>query len=445
VINPVRIKNLNQKPYTGGAVVYWMSRDQRVHENWALLAAQEKALQYRVPLVIVFNLVPEFLSAGAKHFHFMLHGLMQVERELTEKNINFHLLFGEPKKSIPGFIADEDIGMLFTDFDPLRLKTQWRQDVAAQLDIPMLVVDTHNIIPVWQASDKQEYAAYTIRPKIHKKLDAFLDAFPALKSHPFGKVERRVDWETVFSRLKLTPELLLPFESGEQAAKNVLHQFIDEKLQSYDEERNNPLKNALSNLSPYLHFGQISAQHVALQVQSAAVEPQYKESFLEELIVRRELSDNFCYYNPNYDTFEAFPNWSRQTLNDHQNDPRDYIYSYDEFENAETHDELWNAAQKQMCITGKMHGYMRMYWAKKILEWTPLPREALDIAIQLNDTYSLDGRDPNGYTGVAWSIGGVHDRAWFQRPIFGKVRFMSENGCRKKFDVDEYIRRVNLL
>ena len=160
---------------------------------------------------------------------------------------------------------------------------------------------------------------------------------------------------------------------------------------------------------------------------------------MEQCIIRRELSDNFCYYNKQYDNFNGFPQWAKKSLNDHRNDPREYIYSYDEYENCATHDNLWNAAQMEMKIKGKMHGYMRMYWAKKILEWSDEPESALQIAIDLNDKYSLDGRDPNGYTGIAWSIGGVHDRPWFERPVFGKVRYMNFNGCKRKFDVDSYI------
>ena len=168
-----------------------------------------------------------------------------------------------------------------------------------------------------------------------------------------------------------------------------------------------------------------------------------KDAFLEEMIIRRELSDNFCEYEPEYDQFEGFHAWSQKTLNEHRNDEREYIYPLGQFEAAETHDDLWNAAQNEMKITGKMHGYMRMYWAKKILEWTPSPEIAQQIAIDLNDKYELDGRDPNGYTGIAWSIGGIHDRAWFERPIFGKIRYMNYNGCKSKFDVMKYIEMHN--
>ena len=166
---------------------------------------------------------------------------------------------------------------------------------------------------------------------------------------------------------------------------------------------------------------------------------------LEELVVRRELSDNFCYYNDRYDSVEGFPDCAIQTLRNHREDRRPYAYSLSQLEGAGTHDELWNAAQMEMVKKGKMHGYMRMYWAKKILEWTGSPEEAFEIALYLNNRYELDGRDPNGYAGCAWSIGGVHDRAWFERPLFGKIRYMSYNGCKSKFNVNDYIRQIKHL
>jgi deoxyribodipyrimidine photo-lyase len=209
--------------------------------------------------------------------------------------------------------------------------------------------------------------------------------------------------------------------------------------------RNDPAKDGQSNLSPYMHFGHISAQRIALDVSMSDINKESREAFLEELIVRRELSDNFCFYNAHYDNFDGFPEWGKKTLNAHRKDKREYLYNIKQFENAETHDDLWNAAQIQMLKTGKMHGYMRMYWAKKILEWTESPEKAMEIAIYLNDRYELDGRDPNGYTGIAWSIGGLHDRAWNERPVFGKIRYMSYNGCKTKFDVIKYIEYVKSL
>jgi deoxyribodipyrimidine photo-lyase len=234
-------------------------------------------------------------------------------------------------------------------------------------------------------------------------------------------------------------------KAGADSAMDTLGSFLEERLSSYAVGRNDPNAHAQSGLSPYLHFGQISAQRVALEAQRFDGHVASQEAFLEELIVRRELSDNFCFYNANYDSLAAFPAWARSSFNQHRQDPRPHLYSRDNFESAATHDRLWNAAQIEMVVSGKMHGYLRMYWAKKILEWSETPEDALTAALYLNDKYELDGRDPNGYAGVAWSIGGVHDRPWFERDVFGKVRYMSERGCRGKFDVPAYIARMERL
>lgn len=450
MINSKRIRNLNNLEYVSGPIVYWMSRDQRVRDNWALLYCQEKALDYKVPMVVVFCLVPHFLGAIKRQYVFMIEGLKQIESDLNQLNIHFQLLTGAPEEKIPLFLDQIKAGLLITDFDPLKIKRKWKESVSRKIQIPMLEVDAHNSIPCWITSNKQEYAAYTIRPKIHKRLFEFLEPFPEMKPHPFsGKNDGtfRTDWKMVKQDLK-ADEIggQHPFfKSGEYEALKTLERFINEKLDNYSSNRNDPTKDGVSDLSPYLHFGQISAQKIAYEINNANADFTSKEAFLEELIVRRELSDNFCYYNQHYDSWHGFPDWAKKTLTDHQLDMREYIYSMEQFENGETHDSLWNACQMEMVKKGKMHGYLRMYWAKKILEWSPSVEDAMQIAISLNDRYELDGRDPNGYTGIAWSIGGVHDRAWFERPIFGKIRYMSERGCRSKFDVDQYIKHINSL
>ncbi len=428
-----------------GPVVYWMSRDQRAKDNWALLYAQEQALARQTALVVVFCLVPEFLGATLRHYRFMLHGLSGVEEALWGENIGFALLQGQPVQELPRFLDRHQAALLVCDFDPLKIKRGWQKQVVSALSIPAFEVDARNIVPCWVASDKQEYAARTIRSKIHRRLDEFLDEFPELKPHPVvPPLERKKpDWEALEKGLHVDRNVaqvdwLTP---GEEGARQVLGTFIQERLKIYDEARNDPNQAAQSDLSPYLHFGQIAAQRVAQQVVSFKTSTAYKEAFLEELIVRRELSDNFCFYNPDYDSLNGFPDWAGKSLDAHRGDPREYVYSLEEFEQARTHDPLWNAAQSEMVSRGKMHGYMRMYWAKKILEWTESPEEAMHVAITLNDRWELDGRDSNGYTGIAWSIGGVHDRGWPERPVFGKIRFMNDRGCRRKFDVDAYIRR----
>jgi deoxyribodipyrimidine photo-lyase len=428
-----------------GPVIYWMSRDQRMHDNWALLYAQRLALKQKSPLVVLFCIVPRFLGATIRQYGFMLRGLEELEAGLHKKNIAFLMAAGRPDEQIPRVVKELGAACLITDFDPLRIKREWKTGVAKNIDVPFHEVDAHNIVPCWIASVKQEYAAYTFRPKIHRLLPEFLDTFPSIKKHPVSLKGKRepVHWNDVYSSLKIDHEVKEVdwLKSGEKAAKKTMKNFAEKKLPSYEAQRNDPTLDGQSGLSPYLHFGHISAQRAALDVQASHAPEKDREAFLEELVVRRELSDNFCFYNDHYDSFEGFPSWAKASLDKHAKKPREYVYSLEQFEQAATHDELWNAAQQEMLQRGKMHGYMRMYWAKKILEWTESPGHAMEIAIYLNDKYELDGRDPNGYAGIAWSIGGVHDRAWNERRIFGKIRYMSYNGCRGKFDVKKYIER----
>jgi deoxyribodipyrimidine photo-lyase len=448
-LNKNRLRTLKEGSVEKGPVVYWMSRDQRAGDNWALLWAQDFALKQRVPLVVMFCLVPEFLNATQRQYSFMLKGLQEVENSLAGKNIPFYLLTGSPERVVVEWLRIHDIKVMVTDFDPLHTKRVWKEDVSARIEIPFYEVDAHNIVPCRVVSQKQEYGAYTIRPKIHRALEDYLEEFPQLQTHsiPWKKKAPKTNWNEAVHGL--TVDRSIPevdwIQSGEREAQRTLDIFIEHKLPRYNELKNDPAMDGQSHLSPYLHYGQLSAQRVALEVMKSAAPEDVKNTFLEELIVRRELSDNFCFYNPNYDRFDGFPDWAKKTLDLHRKDYRTYIYSNDQFENALTHDELWNAAQMEMVKRGKMHGYMRMYWAKKILEWTPSPEMALEIAIYLNDKYEMDGRDPNGYTGIAWSIGGVHDRAWNERNIFGKVRYMSYNGCKSKFDIKRYIELVNSL
>ncbi|MFC2088903.1 deoxyribodipyrimidine photo-lyase [Calditrichota bacterium] len=436
-----RSRQLNNIEYNSGDVVFWMSRDQRVNDNWALLYTQELANKYNVKFLVIFCLVPNFLEATIRQYDFMLKGLQQTATELQKKNIPFHLLSGDPATEIPEFV--KDYGMLITDFDPLKIKKLWKKKISESINIPFYEVDTHNIVPCWIASNKQEYGARTIRPKIKKLLPEYLDEFPELEKQKNNFDIPSINWSELRKILKVdfsVKEVHWP-KPGEKEALNTLNYFINHKLDRYDTERNDPNQDAVSNLSPYLHFGKISAQRIALEIYKSGSSDDAKETFLEELIIRKELSDNFCYYNENYDSINSFPDWARKTLKEHEEDIREYIYPLESFELAQTHDDLWNAAQNQMVNTGKMHGYMRMYWCKKILEWIETPEEAMKIAIYLNDKYQLDGRDPNGYTGIAWSIGGVHDRAWFERDIFGKIRYMNYNGCKSKFDVKQYIQK----
>jgi deoxyribodipyrimidine photo-lyase len=440
-----RVRTLKRGTEEAGPVVYWMSRDQRVDDNWALLFAQHLALRKQAPLMVAFCLVPSFLGATLRQYDFMLRGLQEVEEHLAEKDIPFCMLTGSPQQEVPQFVSRHAAGSLVTDFDPMRVKRRWKAGVADRVDIPFYEVDAHNIVPCWLASPKQEYAARTLRSKIERVLPEFLSDFPRLARHPTrtGTTGAANDWDTLRNTLRgLDPVPPVDWvEPGEESSRRALLDFVNTRLSQYAEARNDPNEDGQSNLSPYLHFGQLSAQRAALEVSKSGAGTESRKAFLEELVVRRELADNYCFYNLKYDSSDGFPDWARRTTDEHRDDRRQYAYSLQQFERAQTHDELWNAAQLEMVRRGKMHGYMRMYWAKKILEWTESPERALEIAIYLNDRYEMDGRDPSGYAGIAWSIGGVHDRPWPARPVFGKIRYMSYNGCRSKFDVDAYIEK----
>ncbi len=462
-MNPERIRTILSGKPGKGPVAYWMSRDQRVEDNWALLFAQKIALEADVPVFVVFCLVDKFLGAIRRQYEFMLKGLQEVEATLARKKIPFFFLRGDPEDEIPDFVKRYEIGTLVTDFSPLRIKRVWTEKAASGINVPFFEVDAHNVVPCWEASNKQEYAAHTFRPKFLKLLPEFLTEYPELEANSeFPEIAANSEKSEMFSEFQknelgtlfpgefleekagLLPDLV-PFEAGETAVRKVMNEFLTNKLDSYSTLRNDPTKDALSNLSPYLHFGQISAQRVALKVEKTKADMESKRVFLDELLVRKELADNFCYYNPSYDSFDGFPEWAKKTLNSHRHDQRSHIFTLEELETGRTYDPLWNASQIELLKSGKMHSYMRMYWAKKILEWSESPEKALETAIYLNDKYELDGRDPNGYVGIAWSIGGVHDRPWKEREIFGKIRYMSYEGSKKKFDIKSYIAKYSAL
>jgi deoxyribodipyrimidine photo-lyase len=442
-MNLRRARLVNEQPPTEGPVVYWMHREHRVRDNWGLVRAQQIARDEDRPLCVAYCLVKSYLDATIRQFGFLLRGLEEVAADLDEKKIPFHLLRGTPAEEIPVFVKRIGAGHVVTDFDSLRHKRAWIYDVGRALPCRLEEVDSRNIVPCWIASQKQEYAARTIRPKIHEKLAEFLENFPGVRTQEIAWPHDPPSNDFTKARESLEVDRDVPevdwLSPGENAARDVLDAFIAERLPRYDADRNDPGKDVQSNLSPYLHFGMISSARVAMAVRDSGASADNRDGFLEELIVRRELSDNFCYYRPDYDAVSCFPDWAATTLAEHADDEREHLYDRDQLEHARTHDDIWNAAQMEMVRRGKMHGYLRMYWAKKILEWTDSPETAMAHAVYLNDRYELDGRDANGYVGVAWSIGGVHDRAFAERPIFGKIRFMSGKSTARKFKMDGYI------
>ncbi|KAH0648743.1 hypothetical protein KY285_033991 [Solanum tuberosum] len=442
-----------------GPVVYWMFRDQRIRDNWALIHAVDEANKANVPVAIAFNLFDQFLGAKARQLGFMLRGLEKLQGNLQSTlQIPFFLFQGEAIDTIPNFLKECGASLLVTDFSPLRDVRSWKEKICERVDESVTVheVDAHNIVPLWVASAKLEYSARTLRGKINKLLPEYLIELPAIEPPKikWSSSNPPIDWPKIIADVVRkgaeVPELEW-CEPGEDAAFEVLmgskKGFLTTRLKTYSTDRNNPLKpQALSGLSPYLHFGQISAQRCALEANKVRKNySQAVDTFLEEMIVRRELSDNFCYYQPQYDSLLGAWEWARKTLMEHASDKREHIYTREQLEKAQTADPLWNASQLEMVHYGKMHGFMRMYWAKKILEWTNGPEEALAITIYLNDKYHIDGRDPSGYVGCMWSICGVHDQGWRERPVFGKIRYMNYAGCKRKFNVEGYISYVKRL
>ncbi|MFP5220993.1 MAG: deoxyribodipyrimidine photo-lyase [Acidobacteriota bacterium] len=434
-----------------GPVLYWMHRDHRMRDNWALLFAAAMAASRDRGLVVVHCLDPAYPQAAASHFRFLVDGLKELHGEFKAANIPFVELLGDPPARVAQLARDLDAAALVTDFDPLRHKRSWLARAGEAVSCPVHEVDARNVVPCFVASDKCEYMARTIRPKIHRLLPEFLEPFPGIPPlRPLdatgAKALPQWTWERVERGIPGLPGAPRPryFAPGEAEARRALDAFTGGGLHGYALNRNDPSRNGQSGLSPWLHFGMLSAQRAALEAASGSAEAADKEAFLEELIVRRELADNFCLHRQDYDQTSCYPEWARKTLERHAHDPRPYIYTKEQLEAGETHDPAWNAAQLEMRLTGKMHGYMRMYWGKKILEWTPSAEAAQAVAVELNDRWSLDGRDPNGYAGIAWSIGGVHDRPWVERPIFGQVRYMNYKGLERKFDVRAYVEKSSL-
>jgi len=374
----------------------------------------------------------------------MLEGLRDVESSFNEKGIRMIVWCKSPELGVVEL--SKDASLVVVDRGYLRIQQQWRRYVAQSLECPLVQVESDVVVPVQTASHKEEYSAATFRPKIQKKLDSFLQ--PLKENYPkVDSLQLYFDSFDIEAPEKLISTLdidrsvkkVKDFHGGTTEAKKHLENFLRSRLEYYEELRNDPTKECVSNMSPYLHFGQISPLHIALKV--SETDSPGKDAYLEELIVRRELSVNFIFYNKNYDSFEGLPEWAKKTLKEHEKDPREYIYTLEEMENAETHDPYWNAAQREMVLRGKMYGYMRMYWGKKIIKWSRTPEEAYKTAIYLNNKYELDGRDPNGFTGVAWCFG-KHDRPWKERQIFGKIRYMNANGLKRKFNADGYVAKI---
>jgi deoxyribodipyrimidine photo-lyase len=447
MIQKERITYLNRKSIRKGAyILYWMQASQRAEYNHALEYTIMKANELRQPVLVFFGITDHFPEGNERHYTFMLEGLREVKGSLEKRGIQMVILHESPELGAVQLAKRASLAIV--DRGYLKIQREWRNYAANQIDCPLIQVESDVVVPVEEASPKEEYTAATLRSKIHKKLSYFLVPLkqrdPAVD--PFSLDFESFDIENigkVISRLRIDRSVkkVNTFQGGTEEARKHLEVFLEGKLDRFPELRNDPTLDYLSHMSPYLHFGQISPLFIALK--ALETKSPGTEAYLEELIVRRELSMNFTFYNEQYDSFESVPEWAKKTLKAHQKEKRLYSYTLEELETAKTHDPYWNAAQKEMVEKGKMHGYMRMYWGKKILEWSKSPEEAFRNALYLNNKYELDGRDPNGFTGVAWCFG-KHDRPWGERPVFGSIRYMNEKGLKRKFDADRYVKMMEL-
>lgn len=451
MIQEDRISYLNEKDEQEGRyIIYWMQASQRVKFNQALETAIRIANKRSLPVLVYFEITTSFPDANLRHYYFMLEGLQEVKQKLN--NMGIQMIIGNQDNSRYSNLTSlaKEAVMVITDCGYLRFQTEWRGKYAQDLPCLMIQVESDVVIPVESISSQEEFNAGSFRAKVHRLLADYLQPMDMsepressldfrIASFPIEDLKESINQLTIDTSVPLSPF----FHGGESEAERFLDKFISEKILRFESFRKDPSKDFLSHMSPYLHFGQISPLYIALKLKAKAPAEAYRY-YLEELIVRRELAINHVFYNSYYDQFKGLPRWAKSTLEKHQHDTRKVIYSLAELEHALTHDPYWNAAQQEMMISGKMHGYMRMYWGKKILEWSATPQEAFQRCLYLNNKYELDGRDPNSYTGVAWCFG-LHDRAWKERPIFGKVRYMNDSGLRKKYDMEKYITQVKQL
>ncbi len=441
-------------PGEGKCVVYWMQRAQRGRDNHALDMAIAVGNALGLPVVAYFAAISNFPHANLRHYAFLNQGLPDVEEDCAERGVGF-VMRRAPHEDHLKFFADVDAAMVIGDENPMREPEKWRVRLAEELAVPFWTVDADVIVPS-KLLEKAQFSAAVARPRLYRALPEFLV--------PYANPHAEVRWkqprglhaddvrEDVTREWKDFDRSVKPVDAwmgGHRAAVKRLDVFCAAMLANYDRDRNHPEIDGTSKMSPWLHFGHIGPQTIALAVDAAAKQHPHmkaeRESYFNELIVWRELAVNFVRYQPEYDSPGCADKWARETIEEHDRDQREVLYKLPQLENGETYDELWNAAQIQMVRYGWMHNYLRMYWAKKIVEWTPNVRIAMKVAIYLNDKYEIDGRDPNGYAGIAWSMLGKFDRAWFDRPIFGKRRYMSGGSTGKKFRSALYIEQAKGL
>lgn len=439
---------------SGSYVLYWMQQSQRVLYNHALYYAIEKSNQEHLPLVVVFNILPNYKDANLRHYMFMLEGLKEVSDTLNHLNITFILTYGDPTFSLERVFRDASL--IIMDKAYLKPGRKMRNDVYLMMrdkfiDKTIYQIESDVIVPVRSVYLKPAYGAYTIRPTLMKHIDTYLDIddipiYQMNQSYPIKgdlEITQYQEWVKTLP-IDMSVKPYPKFKGGYLEAKKHLNDFLNDKFIHYM-DRSDPSLVVQSYMSLYLHFGQISPMDIYKFVTSNQQIVDLKEeldAFIEQLIVRRELAFNFVSYHTDYDKFSGMTeDWAYLTMEQHKNDIRPVLYNIQNIELSKTHDPYFNAAMTEMRITGFMANYMRMYWAKKIMEWSIDMKTAYERIVFLNNKYFIDGRDPNSYSNIAWCFG-KHDRPWQERPIFGKLRYMNDQGLKRKFNMEAYLEFV---
>lgn len=447
-IHADRLQALNDKAVAddGDYVLYWMQHGQRAEWNHALEYAVRRANALDLGVVVGFGLYDDYPDGNARHFQFMLQGLLEVKHALSERNIKFVMRLGEPDRV--ALDLAERAALVVCDRGYLRLHRRWRRRVAEASPVRVIQVESELVVPVEVAKDEQAYNARSLRGTLLEKYEAYLKrpVHRHVQKSSLSLTIDKLDFSSVAAVMKqlsidrsVAP--VAEFTGGTSAAKKRFRAFMRDHLTAYDEHRSEPHTEHVSFMGMYLHLGQISPCYLLDEI-SSSHSTENKESFIEEVLVRRELTHNFVFYNKEYDSFQCLPDWAAETLEAHKDDERPHIYTRAELERGETDDPYWNAAMRQMRERGYLHNHMRMYWGKQLLKWTNTPSYAYRTALYLNNKYFLDGRDANSFANIAWLFG-LHDRAWKERDIYGKVRIMTQDGLERKTDPEKFVDKVD--
>jgi deoxyribodipyrimidine photo-lyase len=447
-----RVQLLNDKPENNNAkyVLYWMQMFKRASYNHALNFAVEQANERKLPLVVYEGLKFYYPWASDRFHTYILEGVEEERRAFEKLGIRYVFYLQKDDESPKQIVAKiaKDAALIVTDDFPCFIIPDHNKAIVKRAEIPVYAVDSNGVIPM-SKFEKEEFAARTIRPKIKKLLPDYLEKFREEKIKVTA-VNLQVDCPDTEVNAKNIAGLVARcaidhsvkpsnvYHGGTANGRKRLKHFVDKILSDYDTLRNKPEVDGSSRLSSYLHFGFLSPLEIVEAVRESDAPQESKDAYLEEVIVRRELSYNFTRHNPKYDSLEALPDWVHKTMREHATDKREIVYSLEELENCQTYDELWNASQREMNVSGEIHNYVRMLWGKNVIAWTKSYEEAFAVLEHLNNKYCLDGRNPNAYAGILWCFG-KHDRPWMERPVFGKMRYMTTGSTGRKFDSKKYI------